>query len=158
MQLSICLLNGVLQVTQDSIVFYLGIVVLFVGLGVWVRRPNSAPGRFEIEIAGVRVSFDVAAFAVMLIGVFLMWLSPVFRPMQPVLPPVIKKIVCTGEKEENCPGPSHDIFLTCGYFGADQEIAKGICTGIKAGVVRLKTVGGNMCGYSLIEVTCPAPN
>jgi predicted RND superfamily exporter protein len=63
------------------------------------------------------------------------------------------KIVCTGEIEGNCPG-AHDIFYTCGYFGSDQQIADGICKGIKTGVLRLKTVAGNMCGYALIQVTC----
>jgi hypothetical protein len=66
----------------------------------------------------------------------------------------VMKTVCTGEFENNCPGPSHDIFYTCGYFGSDKQIAENICEGIKEGHVRLKTVGGNKCGYALIEVTC----
>lgn len=65
----------------------------------------------------------------------------------------LKKIVCTGEHENSCPG-QHDIFYTCGYFGTDKEIADSICEGIKAGHVRLKTIGGHKCGYALIEVSC----
>jgi hypothetical protein len=67
----------------------------------------------------------------------------------------IKKIVCTGAYERNCPGV-HDIFYECGYFGPDEVIAQNVCRGIKIGAVRLKTVSGNRCGYALIEVTCPA--
>jgi hypothetical protein len=33
----------------------------------------------------------------------------------------IQKIVCTGEKEENCPG-EHDIFYLCGYFGSASRL------------------------------------
>jgi len=68
-------------------------------------------------------------------------------------PNPITKIACTGEIEGNCPG-AHDIFYTCGYFGSDQQIADGVCKGIKTGVLRLKTVGGNKCGYALIQITC----
>jgi hypothetical protein len=63
------------------------------------------------------------------------------------------KIVCEGESEGNCPGPRHDLFFTCGYFGTDKEIADNICEGARHR--RLKTVSGGHCGYSLIEVTCP---
>lgn len=63
------------------------------------------------------------------------------------------KIACTGEFEGSCPGPRHDLFYTCGYFGTDQQIADGICEGAK--YRRLKTVKGNNCGYSLIEILCP---
>jgi hypothetical protein len=138
--------------SKDGVAFYAGLLITIVGLIVWVIRPNSAAGKSEIQFLGFKFSFDVPAFAVMIIGIVLMVLSPRFHDGQPG-PTVVKKIVCTGQYETSCPG-AHDIFYTCGYFGSDEEIAKKICTGIKAGYVRLKTVGGNMCGYSLIQVTC----
>jgi hypothetical protein len=137
---------------NDQVAFYAGLLITVIGLLVWVVRPNSAAGKSEIQFLGFKFSFDVPAFAVMIIGIVLMVLSPRFYTEPP---PTIKKIVCTGENENNCPG-AHDIFYTCGYFGSDEEIAEKICTGIKAGHVRLKTVGGNRCGYALIEVTCAA--
>jgi hypothetical protein len=142
---------------EEQIAFYAGLLIIVVGLIVWVVRPNNAAGKSEIQFLGFKFSFDVPAFAVMIIGIVLMVLSPRFHIAPSPPPATIKKIVCTGEYENACPG-AHDIFYTCGYFGSDEEIAKKICTGIKAGYVRLKTVGGNKCGYALIEVTCPASN
>jgi hypothetical protein len=63
------------------------------------------------------------------------------------------KIACTGEYERNCPG-SHDLFYECDYFGPDDQIASQVCRGAPSKAVRLKTVSGNRCGYSLIEITC----
>jgi hypothetical protein len=139
---------------MDKVAFYGGVVVLVVGLLVWVLRPNQSPGKSEIDLFGVKATFDTPAFAVMVIGLALMLFSPRFPTYfgSPASEP-IKKIVCTGEKEENCPG-AHDIFYLCGYFGADHQIADGICKGLKSGYVRTKTTDGNMCGYALIEVTC----
>lgn len=132
------------------VAFYAGLLITAIGLNVWIFRPNSAAGKSEIQFLGFKFSFDIPAFGVMIIGIVLMLLSPRFHAEASQ----IKKIVCTGEYENNCPG-THDIFYTCGYFGSDEEIAKNICAGIKAGHIRLKTVGGNHCGYSLIEVSCP---
>jgi hypothetical protein len=145
---------------EEQVAFYAGLLIIVVGLIVWVVRPNNAAGKSEIQFLGFKFSFDVPAFAVMIIGIVLMVLSPRFHiaPPPPHPPPApVKKIVCTGEYENNCPG-THDIFYTCGYFGSDEEIAKKICADVEAGHVRLKTVGGNHCGYALIEVTCRAPN
>ena len=139
---------------KDQVAFYAGLLITIAGLIVWIVRPNSAAGKSEIQFLGFKFSFDVPAFAVMIIGIVLMVLKSRFYIEPPAPSPPIKKIVCTGEYENNCPG-THDIFYTCGYFGSDEEIAKKICTGLQAGYVRLKTVGGNHCGYSLIEVTCP---
>jgi hypothetical protein len=66
--------------------------------------------------------------------------------------PVIR-IACTGEYEGNCPG-AHDAFYQCGYTPPDDQIASQICKGAPSKAVRLKTLGGNRCGYSLIQVTC----
>jgi len=68
-------------------------------------------------------------------------------------PKRFKTIVCTGEYERNCPGP-HNVFYTCGYFGTDDEIAVRVCAKGPPKTLRIKTVGGNKCGYALIEVTC----
>jgi hypothetical protein len=139
---------------MDKVAFYGGVVIIAVGLLVWVLRPNRSPGKSEIDLFGVKFRFDTPAFAVMVIGIALMLFSPRFPAyFGSAAPAPIKKVVCTGEKEENCPGV-HDIFYRCGYFGSDQQIAQGICSGLKSGYLRLKTTGGNMCGYALIEVTC----
>ena len=145
---------------REQVAFYAGLAIVVVGLVFWAIRPNGATGRAEIEFAGAKFSLDVPALAVMIIGIALMLLSPGVRPLAPAPapasappPPPIKKIVCTGQYEGNCPG-AHDIFYTCGYYGSDTEIAAKVCQGIKAGALRLKTVGGNKCGYALIEVTC----
>jgi hypothetical protein len=139
---------------MDKVAFYGGMIILLVGLLVWVLRPNQSPGKSEINLLGIKATFDTPAFAVMIIGLALMLVSPRFPGYfaSPGSEP-IKKVVCTGEKEENCPG-AHDIFYLCGYFGTDQQIAAGICEGLKAGYVRTKTTGGGMCGYALIEVMC----
>lgn len=139
--------------SEETVAFYAGLLIAMSGLIVWILRPNGARGKSGIEFLGFRFSFDVPAFAVMVIGIALMVLSPRFHIPSPIISPPIKKIVCTGEKEGNCPG-AHDIFYTCGYFGSDEEIAKKICAFYKEGHIRLKTVGGNKCGYSLIEITC----
>jgi hypothetical protein len=73
--------------------------------------------------------------------------------IMPPPPSTFKVLVCTGEYESNCPGP-HNAFYTCGYFGTDDEIAAKVCANGPPKVLRLKTVGGNKCGYALIEVTC----
>lgn len=138
---------------KEEVAFYAGLLVIIVGLVVWVVRPNNAAGKSEIEFLGFKFSFDVAAFTVMIIGIVLMILSPRFHLDPPPTPTPVKKVICTGQYEDKCPG-AHDVFYTCGYFGSDEDIAIKICAGVKAGHVRLKTVGGNKCGYSLIEVMC----
>jgi hypothetical protein len=138
---------------MNRVAFYAGLAVMLVGLIVWLLRPNQSPGKNEIELFGAKFSFDTPAFAVMIIGLALMLFSTRFPTYLAPEPEPIKKIVCTGEKEGNCPG-AHDIFYLCGYFGSDQQIAEGICKGLKSGYVRTKTTDGNKCGYSLIEVTC----
>ncbi len=139
---------------MSRVAFYGGLIVLLVGFVVWIVRPNQAQGKTQVEFFGAKFAFDTPAFGAMVIGLALMLFSPRFpEALSPPSPEPVKKVVCTGEKEENCPG-QHDIFYTCGYFGSDQEIAEKLCTGIKAGFIRLKTIGGNKCGYSLIEVTC----
>jgi hypothetical protein len=139
---------------MNKVAFYAGLIVLLVGLVVWILRPNQSPGKSEISLFGAKFTFDTPAFAVMVIGLALMLFSPTFPYDWGSPPPTpIKKIVCTGQIEANCPG-AHDIFYLCGYFGSDQQIADGICTGLKSGYVRTKTTDGNKCGYSLIEVTC----
>jgi hypothetical protein len=136
---------------MNRVTFYGGLIVLAVGLIVWIARPNYLPGASTIKFFGIELSSGVPAFIVMALGIVMMVLSLQFPAT--FAPPPIKKIVCTGEHEQNCPGV-HDLFYTCGYFGSDQQIAERVCSGIKAGALRLKTVGGNMCGYSLIEVSC----
>jgi hypothetical protein len=139
---------------MNKAAFYGGLITIAIGLAMWILRPNQASRKSRVKFLGFDFSFDTPAFGVMLIGIVLMILSPRFpdywtSPLK--LTPT--KIVCTGEFEANCPG-AHDIFYTCGYFGSDQQIADRVCEGIKSGALRLKTVGGNMCGYSLIQVTC----
>ncbi len=135
--------------------FYVVLAIVVIGLAVWIFRPNQSAQKSEVSLFGAKFSFNTPAFAVMVIGLALMLFSTkfpeyfAFAAHEP-----IKKIVCTGEHEANCPG-AHDVFYTCGYFGTDEQIADGICAGIKAGHVRLQTTYGNHCGYSLIEVTCP---
>jgi hypothetical protein len=75
------------------------------------------------------------------------WIARLPRPQS------YTKIACTGEYERNCPG-SHDLFYECDYFGPDDKIASQVCRGATSKAVRLKTVSGNRCGYSLIEITC----
>lgn len=136
---------------RETVAFYAGLAVVAIGLGAWLIRPNEASGKFEFDFLGFKFSVDAPALAVMIIGISLMILSARFH-IDPS--PAVKKIVCTGEIESNCPG-AHDIFYTCGYFPTDDAIAKNVCSEVQAGHVRLKTVGGNMCGYALIEVDCP---
>jgi hypothetical protein len=66
---------------------------------------------------------------------------------------IFKVLVCTGQFEYNCPGP-HNLFYTCRYMPSDEEIADKVCARGPPKVLRLKTIGGNKCGYALIEVTC----
>jgi hypothetical protein len=136
---------------MNRVAFYVGLIVFVIGLIVWIVRPQKSSGRSTIKFLGFEFSLDTPAFVVMVLGIVLMVLSQGFP--ENLGPPPVKKIVCTGEHEENCPG-AHDIYYYCGFFGTDKEIADNICKGIKAGYVRLKTVSGNKCGYSLIEVTC----
>src|ERR1700730_17797986 len=137
---------------MNKVAFYAGLILMVVGLLVWIARPNQMAGRYEFSLFGAKFVFDTPAFAVMLIGLALMLFSPRFPDyFTGPSPDPVKKIVCTGAVEAHCPG-GHDIFYTCGYFGSDQQIAEGICKGLKSGHVRLKTVGGDHCGYSLIEV------
>ena len=145
---------------MNRVAFYGGLLVIAIGLVVWIVRPNSPSRASRIKLFGIELSSGVPAFVVMALGLALMISSTRFPEMlaPPVPPPAkppdpIKKIVCTGEFERNCPG-AHDIFYTCGYFGSDEQIAQKVCSGIRSGALRLKTVGGNMCGYALIEVTC----
>jgi hypothetical protein len=139
---------------MNKVAFYGGLILLVVGLLVWIFRPNQSPQKSEIDLFGAKFKFDTPAFAVMIIGLALMVFSPKFPEYFTSSPPaLVKKIVCTGEKEENCPGV-HELFFLCGYFGTDQQIAESICESDKPGHVRLKTTDGNRCGYSLIEVTC----
>ena len=155
---------------MNRVAFYGGLIVLVVGLVVWIARPDRSSNASTIKFFGIELSSGVPAFVVMALGIVLMVLSlqfPTYLAPPPTPPPApapspspapprpdpIKKIVCTGQYERNCPG-SHDLFYTCGYFGTDEQIAAGVCAGIRAGALRLKTVGGNMCGYALIEVTC----
>jgi hypothetical protein len=145
---------------MNRVAFFSGLIVLAVGLAVWILRPGNPSRTSRIKAFGIELSSGVPAFVVMALGLALMILSVRFpdnllpeapSPSKP--PDPIKKIVCTGQYEGNCPG-AHDIFYTCGYFGSDEQIAERVCAGIKSGALRLKTVGGNQCGYALIEVTC----
>lgn len=145
---------------MNKAAFYGGLIILAIGLVIWIVRPNQSSQVSRIKFLGFEFSFDTPAFAVMVIGIVLMVLSPRFpetwtspAPAPIKAPDPITKVVCTGEIEGNCPG-AHDIFYTCGYFGSDEQIADGVCKGIKSGALRLKTVGGNHCGYALIQVTC----
>jgi hypothetical protein len=121
---------------MNKVAFYAGLIVLAVGLGIWILRPNESPSRTAIKFLGFEFSFDKPAFAVMVIGIALMILSSKLPAPAP-----ITKVVCTGESEQNCPG-SHDMFFSCGNFGSDDQIADNVCNGIRSGVLRLKTVGG----------------
>jgi hypothetical protein len=88
---------------MNRVAFYAGLAVMLVGLIVWLLRPNQSPGKNEIELFGAKFSFDTPAFAVMIIGLALMLFSPRFPiPLAPE-PEPIKKIVCTGEREETVP-------------------------------------------------------
>jgi hypothetical protein len=141
---------------MSRVAFYVGVSVFLIGLIVWIVRPDNSRSRSTIKALGMEFSLGAPAFVVMVLGIVLMVLSQSFPvSLAPALPPPgpIKKVVCTGQFESNCPG-AHDVYYACGYFGSDKEIADNLCKGIKAGVVRLKTIGGNMCGYALIEVTC----
>jgi hypothetical protein len=137
---------------MNKVAFYAGLIVLAIGLGIWIFRPNESPRRSTIKFLGFEFSFDTPAFAVMVIGIALMILGTRLPAPAPA-PAPITKVVCTGEFEQNCPG-THDMFFSCGNFGTDQQIADNVCSGIRSDVVRLKTVAGNHCGYALIQVTC----
>jgi len=139
---------------MDKVAFYGGVLVVVIGLLVWIIRPNQAVGKSEIALFGMKFVFDTPAFAVMIIGIALMLLSPRLPPyLVSATPEPIKKVVCIGQNENNCPG-KHDIFYACGYFGTDQQIAEGICKSPKPGFVRTNTTSDGHCGYGLIEVTC----
>jgi hypothetical protein len=138
---------------MNRIAFYGGFIILLVGLVVWILRPNQSAGKSEISLFGAKFTFDTPAFAVMVIGLALMLFSTRFPDAFGPSPEPIKKIVCTGEKEQNCPG-AHDIFYLCGYFGTDQQIADDICRGRNSSHIRTNTTDGGRCGYALIEVTC----
>ena len=139
---------------MSRVAFYVGAGVFLIGLIVWIVRPDKS--RITIKALGMEISLGAPAFVVMVLGIVLTVLSqsfPVSLAPPPPPPAPIKKVVCTGQFESTCPG-AHDVYYTCGYFGSDKEIADNLRKGIKAGVVRLKTVDGNMYGYALIEVTC----
>lgn len=78
----------------------------------------------------------------------------VLRALESALPTQFKRIACTGQYEGSCPG-RHDIFYTCDYIpGSDAQIAAQMCQGSPSKALRINTVGGNKCGYALIEITC----
>jgi hypothetical protein len=135
---------------MSRVAFYVGLFVFLVGLVVWIARPNKSRSRNSIKALGMEFSLSTPAFAVMALGIVLMALSPQFPAY--FSSASSKTVVCTGEHEGNCPG-AHQAYYDCDYFGSDQDIADKICHR-KATAVRLKTVSGNRCGYSLIEVTC----
>jgi hypothetical protein len=138
---------------MNKVAFYTGLSVFIVGLILWIVRPRGRGGRNAIKFAGMEFSLGTPDFVVMVLGVVLMVLSPAF-PDYFGSPPVNPVMVCTGEFEDQCPG-AHDAYYYCGYFGSDDDIAKGICKSAPvAHARRLKTVSGNKCGYSLIQVTC----
>jgi hypothetical protein len=80
-------------------------------------------------------------------------------PAQPPSPPVPKaqysKVACIGQYEGACPRiASHDSWIGCAPI-PDAQIASQLCAG--SNVIssrRLITIGGNRCGYALVEATC----
>jgi hypothetical protein len=113
-------------------------------------EPARAP-REEKGKAGTR-SWRLWLIAAGAAGVFTTVVAVAWIARSP-RPQTYTKIACTGEYESNCPG-SHDLFYECDYFGPDDRIASKVCQGAPSKAVRLKTVSGNRCGYSLIEITC----
>lgn len=65
--------------------FYLGIVLIIIGLATWYFRPSSQPGKFKISVGGLTIEVDVPAFFIVSVGVVLMYISTTFPDY--VLPP-----------------------------------------------------------------------
>jgi len=63
---------------MNKVAFYLGLIVLVLGLIVWIIRPHRSPGKSTIKFLGFEFSFDTPAFTVMVLGIVLMVLSPNF--------------------------------------------------------------------------------
>lgn len=141
---------------RESVAFYTGLVITFVGLIVWVIRPNDALGKAQVEFLNTKLSIDVPALAVMVIGIPLMLLSPRLH-VEPPKVELVKKTICTGEHEENCPG-AHDMYFYCYTMPAEDQLSQQICRKANAHFLKLKTVSGNRCGYALIEATCQPDN
>lgn len=70
---------------------------------------------------------------------------------EPVRIERIAGTVCTGEFETGCTG-DHDAFVACGA-SVDDEVRAKMCPG-EFKLRSVSSVGGNRCGYGLIEVTC----
>jgi TIR domain len=107
-----------------------------------------AAGRLwqELRKRGLPITIGVVGVAAV-VALGWGWVQQSSRPAS------YNKIACTGEYERNCPG-SHDLFYECDYYGSDDQIASQVCKGAPSKAVRLKTVSGNRCGYSLIEIAC----
>src|SRR5215469_2403936 len=96
--------NSGKSIQMDKVAFYGGVLVVVIGLLVWIIRPNQAVGKSEIALFGMKFVFDTPAFAVMIIGIALMLLSPRLPPyLVSATPEPIKKVVCIGQNENNCP-------------------------------------------------------
>jgi len=81
---------------------------------------------------------------------FVTFTLPSQETQQPVRTSKVAGTVCTGEIEGNCTGP-HSLFVPCGA-SVDNAIRARFCG--QYTLRSLSSVGGNRCGYGLIEVSC----
>jgi hypothetical protein len=103
--------------------------------------------KLDISVSGVRSRATAELYQ-----------APPLKSTEPSAPasqpsaPASKRVICTGEIEGNCPA-AHDIYLPCAS-GSDQQIADNVCRKAGSQNSRRLTVGGNRCGYAIIDVTC----
>lgn len=161
----------------NQIALYVGLLIVVFGALDWAIKPPepNAQNVFKMP-GGFEFTLNTPALAVINLGIVLVliaimfsetsepphpipattpYIVPIASQTSPALPPKPRftKTVCTGELEKSCAG-AHDIFITCGDYGSDDQIAMQVCHGTPSKALRTNTKGGNHCGYSLIEVTC----
>jgi hypothetical protein len=81
---------------------------------------------------------------------FATFMVPSLGTQQPTPTSKVAGVVCTGEYERNCTG-AHALFVACGQ-SVDNAIRARFCG--RYTLKPLSSVGGNRCGYGLIEVSC----
>ena len=146
---------------HEDVAFYAGLAITIIGLIVWIVRPSTAPGKSAFEFpGGLKLSLDVPALGVMVIGIVLTVLSSNFHveaSPPPPPPPPSKKIVCFAEEESEC--DEHEIFTSCRTGMEMKGIAKLMCgDALKSSysILKIRTnVEEGHCYASLIDFATP---
>ncbi|QKD03519.1 hypothetical protein [Mesorhizobium loti] len=109
----------------------------------------------QLEIRARRDMMILAAFVIVAVLAALITIVALLRPSggsnSGRADATIHYKICIGEIAEKC--PSETIHLACGTD--EQAWAKSKCQSF--GTNKISDVGGNKCGYAVIDVTCTGP-